>query len=89
MVQPQMNPQVPQIPQQRDEPKTHQGWGPFSSLHLTTSPEIAPNTADTLPPGQAEPTMQMRGPSVARTGTLHFTEQGEIDAETQNRMSQY
>ena len=31
----------------------------------------------------------MRGPSVARIGTLHFTAQGEIDAEAQDRMSQY
>ena len=56
---------------------------------MTTSPEIAPNTADTLSPGQPEQTMQMRGPSVARIGALHFTEQGEIDAEAQDRMSQY
>ena len=54
---------------------------------MTTGPEIAPNTVDTLSPGQVEPTMQMRGPSIARTGTLHFTEQGEIDAEAQDRMS--
>ena len=50
---------------------------------------MAPNTTNTLSPGQPEPTTQMRGPSVASTGTLHFTEQGEIDAEDQDRMSQY
>ena len=50
---------------------------------------MAPNTTDILPPGQPEPTMQMRGPSVARTGTLHFTEQREIEEEAQDRLSQY
>ena len=31
----------------------------------------------------------MRGPSVAHTGTLHFTEQREIEEEAQDRLSQY
>ena len=48
---------------------------------MTIGPEITPDTADILILGQPETTMQMRGPSVARIGTLHFTEQGEIDAE--------
>ena len=56
---------------------------------MTTGPEITPDTADTLSPGQPEPTMQMRGPSVACTGTLHFTEQREIEEEAQDRMSRY
>ena len=31
----------------------------------------------------------MRGPSFARTGTLHFAEQREAEEEDQDRMSQY
>ena len=90
MVQRQMiHPQVPEIPQQKDEPETQQGWGPFSSLLLTTGPEIAPNTEDILSPRQPKATMQMSGPSVARIGALHFTEQREIKEEAQDRMSQY
>ena len=88
MIQPQMiHPQVPEIPQQRDEPETHQGWGPFSSLLMTTGPEITPDTADILILGQPKTTMQMRGPSVACIGTLHFTKQREIEEEPQDRMS--
>ena len=89
----QPQPQTP-ISQPISTPIGTSGWPPYSSNLLWPGIPIQrddPGTSFNWGPTPTQPigtTMQMSGPSLGRTGTLHFTEPERQDAASE-RLSQY